>query len=175
MARGSVGRTLVRSQKRPTFWEGAIGVNVVTTGAVQTATVVTEATLENVPSPTLVRIHGQVTGHCSAIGAAGATAVLAFGIIGQSARSIAAGVGGMPTPGGNIGSPWILHRQIPLDVPVAVTENAALTQNFRIDIDNKSMRKFELNQGMVIVFQNSVLVSTLTVDVTWAFRFLFKR
>jgi len=161
--------------RRPTFWEGAQGVVVLTTGAVAEDTVVSEVTLENVPSPTLVRIHGEVAGHVSAIGVAGATAVLSMGIIGQSARSIAAGVGGMPTPGGNIGSPWIFHKQVPLDVPLRVDEQAGITQNFRFVVDNKSMRKFELNQGIVIVFQNSVLVSTLTVDITYAFRFLFKR
>ena len=175
MARRSVGRTLVRTTKRPTFWEGAQGDLSLATGTVAFATVISEATLENVPSPTLVRIHGEVIGHVTVIGAAGAAGVLSMGIMPQSARSIAAGVGGMPTPGGNIGSPWIWHRQVCLDVPVDASDDAGITQNFRLVVDNKSMRKFELNQGCVIVFQNTALTSTFTVSITFAFRFLLKR
>ena len=175
MARRSVGRTLVRTPKRPTFWEGSRGSFSVASGGVSMAVQVTEATLENVPSPTLIRIHGHVILNITARGAANAGGTIAMGMIPQSAAAIAAGVGSMPLPATDDGSPWIWHREIALRSNIAPINGADLLGNLQITVDNKSMRKFDLNQGLVMVVQNSAIVSTLTVDVIAAFRFLFKR
>ena len=175
MARGSVGRSVVRLPKRPTFWEGANGSAVLLTATVATVPVVSEATLENVPSPTLIRIHGEVFMHVTARTAAGDAAVIGLGIMGQSARSIAAGVAGMPTPTTDIGSPWIWNRQVVVDSNVAPPNGTDIGGNVRITVDNKSMRKFELNQGLQIMLENTALAGTITISIAWAFRFLFKR
>ena len=175
MARRSVGRTLVRAPKRPTFWEGSTGFTVLTTGTVSTLTVVSEATLENVPSPTLIRVHGEVFSHVTARGAAGDAAVLGMGMIAQSAAAIAAGVGSMPTPITDIGSPWLWHRMQVHDANNAPPNGTDIGANVRTLVDNKSMRKFELNQGLQIVFQNTAIVGTLTLSIVFGLRFLFKR
>ena len=175
MARRSVGRTLVRTAKRPTFWEGAVGEAVILTGATATVPVVTEATLENTLNPTLIRIHGTVYAYITARTAAGDFCVLGMGIMPQSAAAIAAGVAAMPTPITDIGSPWIWHRQIVLDSLVAPPNGTDIGGNVRIIVDNKSMRKFDLNQGLQIILENFAMTGILTLSITWAFRLLFKR
>jgi len=175
MARRSVGRTLVRTPKRPTFWEGANAAFTVATGASATVTVVTEATLENTPNPTLIRIHGDLIVNVTARTAAQDSACIAVGLIAQSRAAIAAGVASMPLPGTDIGSPWIWHRLINVRSNVAPVNGTDLLGNRSILIDNKSMRKFDLNQGLVMVVENTVITGTITVTLQAAFRFLFKR
>ena len=175
MPRVSRGRTLVRTPKRPTFWEGATGAFVLATGAVSTATVVSEATLENVPSPTLIRIHGHIFAHITARTAAGDACVLGIGMLPQSSAAVAAGVGSMPLPTTDVSSPWILHRQVPFDSNIAPPNGTDIGGNMHIVIDNKLMRKFDLNQALQFVVQNTVITGTITLSIVFAFRFLFKR
>jgi len=175
MARRSVGRTLVRTPKRPTFWEGATGAFTLTTGTVSTSTVVTEATLENTPNPTLIRIHGHIFVHVTARGAAGDAAILGLGMIPQSSAAVAAGVTSMPVPITDVSSPWLFHRQVVLDSNIAPPNGTDIGGNYHIIVDNKSMRKFDLNQALQLTVQNLAIAGTLSLSVAFAFRFLFKR
>jgi len=175
MPRRPVGRSVVRAPKRPTFWEGATGVFVLTTGTVSTATIVSEATLENTPNPTLIRIHGHIFAHVTARGAAGDAAVLGIGMLPQSSAAVAAGVNSMPLPITDVSSPWLMHRQVVFDSNIAPPNGTDIGGNQHIMIDNKSMRKFDLNQALQIVVQNTVLAGTLSISIGYAFRFLFKR
>ncbi len=175
MARRTVGRQMVRAPRRPTFWEGSSAEFTLATGVRQAFVVVTEATLENTPNPTLIRIHGDVIANISARTAADDSAVLAMGIIPQSAAAIAAGVTAMPQPFDDIGSPWLWHRMISMRSNIAPPNGSDLLGNLRIVIDNKSMRKFDLNQGLVLVVQNLVRTGTLTIKGVTTHRFLFKR
>ena len=156
------------------FWEGVTGSQQVATAAVATQTAVTEAEMENIPNPTLIRVHGEVCVRVSAIGASGAQATLAMGLIIQDARAVSAGVGGMPVPFGGIASDWLWHKLIPIQVETQATEDSN-QHNIRFVIDNKSMRKFQENQALVLNFQNTAITSTLTAEVVFAFRFLFKK
>ena len=175
MARRTVGRAVVRSMKRPTFWEGDVDTRSLVSGAEAMVVVVPEATLENVPSPTLIRIHGEVFTHVTARGAAGDACILGMGMIPQSAAAISVGVTSMPHPVTDVGSPWIWHRQVAFDSNIAPPNGTDIGGNVRTLVDNKSMRKFELNQGLVIVLQNFVITGTLTLSIVFSFRFLFKR
>ena len=136
---------------------------------------VSEAEMENVPNPTLIRIRGEFVVRLSAEAAAGSQTLLSMGLIIQSARAIAAGVGGMPVPFGGIASDWIWHRNVPLSSGAGGLNPADPGQNTRFEVDNKSMRKFDFNQGLVLVIQNSVITSTATVEVVGGLRILFKR
>ena len=175
MARRSVGRTLVRTPKRPTFWEGANVIFTLPTASASVVTIVSEAVLENTPNPTLVRVHGDVIVNVTARTAAGDNALISMGMIAQSAAAIAAGVAAMPTPGTDIGSPWLWHRQVLVRSNVAPVNGTDILGNRSIMVDNKAMRKFDLNQGLVMVVQNQVGVGTITVTIAAAFRILFKR
>ena len=81
----------------------------------------------------------------------------------------------MPLPVTDVGSPWIMHRQVVFDANIAPPNGTDIGGNRIITVDNKSMRKFELNQALQIVFQNFVVTGTLSISVSFAFRFLFKR
>ena len=175
MARRSVGRTLVRTPKRPTFWEGSVGQFAVATGAVSMLVVVPEGRLEAVPDPTLIRIHGEVFTIVTARTAAQDGAVISMGMIIQSAAAIAAGVGSMPLPSTDVGSPWIWHHRVVVRSNIAPPNGTDIGGNVRSVIDNKSMRKFNQNQGLVLVVQNTVLTGTITASVSFGARFLFKR
>ena len=175
MARRTVGRAVVRAPKRPTFWEGATGEFSIATGTVSMAVIVSEATLENVPEPTLIRIHGEVFVNVTARTAANDVAVIAMGMILQSAAAIAAGVGSMPLPSSDIGSSWIWHRQVVMRSNIAPANGTDIGGNARILIDNKAMRKVNNNQGLVMIVQNVAGIGTITASITLASRILFKR
>ena len=177
MARGRVGRTLVRAPRRGMFWEGSASVGTPTTGTSLVSTVVTEATLENVPNPTLIRIRGSALMYLTAVGASGAQTIVSMGIIIQSAAAVAAGVGSMPSPFTDIGSDWVWHQQVPLALRGTLgSDNEALGGHVaRIEVDNKAMRKIEPNQALVLIVENVALTSTATFQLTTAFRFLFKK
>jgi len=175
MARRSVGRTLVRSVKRSTFWEGGSTQFSIPTASVAVATVVTEAELENIPNPTLIRIHGSVLISVTARTAAADSAVISMGMILQSAAAVTAGVGSMPLPFTDIGSAWIWHRQVLVRSLIAPPNGTDLAGNVRITIDNKAMRKVNPNQALVMIVQNTVQTGTITVSISSAQRLLFKK
>ena len=157
------------------FWEGSNGTFAIATGGSAIQTIVTEAALENTPNPTLIRVRGEVIVMVTAIGAANAKAICSLGLIIQSNAAIAAGAGAMPQPNADVGSDFLWHRMVPLHVDNAIdTEGKLGTQASRFEIDNKAMRKFGLNQGLVLNVQNTVLVSTMSFEVTFAMRLLFK-
>ena len=174
MARRPVGRTLVRAPKRRMFWLGATGTTSVTTAVPTTQVVVSEASLEQIPNPTLVRVRGEMIIHPSVIGAAGATAVIGAGLIIVTAKALAGGVAALPIPITDIGSDWLYHRMSLIDVQSAITVEDGITQNVRFEVDNKAMRKFDLNQVLAINVEAQGLASTMTVELTWALRLLFK-
>jgi hypothetical protein len=156
------------------FWEGNT-FDFDLSASIAFVTMVSEANIENTPNATLIRIRGEGLIQVEAVSGAGAGAVIALGIMPQSARSIAAGAGGMPTPFGNVGSAWIWHTMIPVHVNNAVESSGLLgSQSVRFTIDNKAMRKFDLNQGLVMVAQNVVRTGTVTVKILGATRVLFK-
>ena len=175
MARRTVGRAVVRAPKRPTFWVGANAQFSIATGAVSVATMVPEITLEAVPNPTVIRIHGDLFVNVTARTAANDSCVISMGMLPQSAAAIAAGVGSMPLPFTDINTSWLWHRQVVLRSNIAPPNGTDLSGNVRVVVDNKAMRKFDLNQGLVMIVQNTVLTGTITASIACGCRFLFKR
>jgi len=164
-----------RAARRSTFWEGGnIGLASVATGTNVVATLIPEASLENVPNSTLIRIRGSVL-VAATTGSVGALAVATLGI----KLSTAAAVAGATVEGPNvdIGSDWIWWTAVGLSQQntIAVPTPDGLTLMHRVDIDSKAMRKVGLNQVLVFVAQNTVVAATLTYEVVGAARVLFKR
>ena len=159
------------------FWEGASFSQLLTTGTAAVLTAVSEATIENIPNPTLVRVRGEGAVYVTAIGASGAQAIVSVGLIKVTARALAAGVASLPTPGTDTGSDWLWHKDVPLGVRGSLgADSESLGAHVaRFEIDNKAMRKFEPNEVLVIVFENVALVGTQSTQITVAMRFLFKK
>jgi len=177
MANRRSARTLVRAPRRSMFWEGNGATVTLASGTVSATAMVTEATLESVPNPTLVRTRGDGIVYATAIGASGAQCQIEMGLIKITARALAAGVSSMPTPGTDVGSDWLWHRSVAIGVrgSLGADSESVGAHVARFEIDNKAMRKFEPNEALVVVFENTVITSTVTALISVHFWFLFKK
>ncbi len=163
--------------KRPTFWEGTNFNMSITTGASVVSTLITEATLEQSPVPTLVRIRGSCLLNIISSAAVPSSTLVVMGI--KLASSAAVAGAAVEVPFTQIGSDWIWWKAIPLVLltggSVASPNGDGLNSNTRVEIDSKAMRKVKLNELLVFVVENVVSESTTTVGVDGAVRVLFKR
>ena len=175
MANGRRGRPIVRTVRRPTFWEGVNVDSLVATGTQNVIAAVPEATLENVPNPTIVRVRGQfLIGVVSP--SAGARAHMTMGLIIVDTQAFSVPV--VQAPLGDIGSDWLWWTSISLiadGTGVTPTDDGGLSVFERVEIDNKAMRKFQNNQVLALVLQNNVLNGTMSIRVSGVPRFLFKK
>ncbi len=162
---------------RPTSWEGVNVEMTVTTGASFAVTAISEAILEGNAPGTIVRVRGRLGFQASAAAADQARSVITVGLILVTDAAFAQGVASMPTPGTDVGSDWLLHRSVPIGV-FDSTFNTGLVQGplsaQAIEFDGKAMRKYDRNQVLALIVQNTVAFSTMTVQVFGAFRFLIK-
>ena len=176
MATRRSARTMVRAPKRSMFWEGAHIDFTLATGLMSMTTVVAEATLENVPQPTLIRVRGQFQIERTAQGATPASCNIAMGLLKVTAKAFAAGAASVSAAGTDIGSDWLWHKIVPFFGRASVgAESGEGATEHRLEIDNKAMRKFDNNELLVLVVENVALTSTMTVGVTGGFRVLFKK
>ena len=169
------GRQAVRSVRRPTFWEGVnIDVSVVSASA-NVITIVTEAVLEGVPNPTIVRVRGDLLLVPTAL-TANARLQLTMGIMVADVRAVA--VPATPLPLDDIGSDWLWwsNRAFIADAaggpPIHDGGDSVIS---RIEFDGKAMRKVQPNQVLILVVQNSVVNGTGTIRATGVLRMLFKK
>ena len=162
--------------KRRTTWEGAAFDANIANGVSFVSTVVSEAILENVPNPTVVRIRGRVHIVGTAIGAAFARTQVAMGIYVADSKAITAGITALELPFTGIGSDWMWWDTAILESNTSVSPPSVdnLGSHFDIEIDNKAMRKIQPNQALVFVAENNALNSTLTVQVSGVVRVLLK-
>ncbi len=162
--------------KRPTFWEGAAISQAVSTSTQVVSTVVSEATLENTPNPTLVRTRGIITCELTASGANSASSFITMGLIVVDDRALTAGIGSLQLPGTDTGSDWLwIGQWSPHVHDTGQPEATNLAGHQVIQVDSKAMRKIELNQALIFITQNVANVSTQTVLIRAQLRFLFKR
>ena len=169
------GRPIVRSARRSTFWEGINVDSLVTTGSQNIIAAITEANLENVPNPTIVRCRGSLMIATVSPGA-GARAHMTMGLIVMDSQSFAAAVAQRPL--GDVGSDWLWWTNVSLLADgsgVTPVDEAGLSVFHRTEVDNKAMRKIQPNQVMALVLQNSVVNSTMSVRVFGVLRFLLKK
>jgi len=163
--------------RRRTSWEGVSLQQVSTTGVVLATSVVSEAILENVPNPTIVRIRGELLLHVTARGANVSESTIFMGIKLVTATAFAAGVASIESPGTDIGSDWIwwgVRSFATLTAQPAATDSNGEMLTTRVPIDSKAMRKVEVNKLLVFVSENSVVTSTQTVTITGSARVLLK-
>ncbi len=169
-------RVFQRAAARRTTWEGATLADTVTSGASSFSTIVAEATLENVPNPTIVRIRGNILIRMAAQGAAATTGQLFMGIRLATASAIAAGIGSIETPANDIGSDWLWWTVAGFHTGAsAQIDNVAFGATSRdVLVDSKAMRKVGVNMGLIFVMQHNAVVSTQTLSVIGGFRVLLK-
>ena len=170
------GRPFVRAVRRGSFWEG-VNIDIsVTTGASVVIAAITEANLESVPNPTIVRVRGNLLCRVSATGAASAAASLTMGLIVMDARSFA--VPSVEIPNTDVGSDWFWwdQRSFTKDTTTGqADDDSGESLVTRIHVDNKAMRKVQVNQVVALVAQNLVQNGTMTIDLSGTFRMLLKK
>ena len=182
-----MARRLVRSgrrsgPRRTTFWESASSTAMVamdiggTTQVVQA--IVTEASLDNVPNPTLVRVRGEIFSQLGAAANAQGDAILvAHAIQVVDAKQFAIGPTALPMPITNNSEDFLWYGSSILaqNDQTTVLNNQS---NFdRIHVDSKSMRKISINQVLVMCTEIALLSGGTGEDINFALilRMLFKK
>jgi len=177
-------RGVRRGARRATFWETASSTAFVTLtngGTVAAVNaVVSEAELDNVPNPTLVRVRGQFFGRLGSNSEQQSDCILiAHAIMVVDAKQLAVGITAMPLPLTDNSEDFLWYGSQFMSNTASgapATEASAYTMD-RLDVDSKSMRKVTLNQSLVLVSEMVQLSGTAGADVGFAFdlRFLFKK
>ncbi len=156
-------------------WEGAIFALTPATGNQTFSTIVSEALLENTPNPTIVRVRGQLLVRITGVGAAIAAAHLTFGIKLVTGQALGIGITAIEHPGTDIGSDWLWWDTRTVRSKDGITDaDMSTAQTVRVSIDSKAMRKVPPNKALVLIVQNTVIVSTITATIEGQVRVLLK-
>jgi len=137
---------------------------------------ISEAILENVPEPTVVRMRGDLLIQVTASAATPGRCNAFLGIKLTTAAALAGTAVELPFT--DIGSEWIWWTVVPLFLAggsVAAPNSDGRSIVHRVPVDSKAMRKVTNNSVLVLVSQNAVVTSTQTFDVVGAVRVLLKR
>ena len=162
------------ARKRRMSWEGGnidISDLVVATG--QAVIAVTEAQLENYPTPTLVRSRGRLTAFADVSSNPGGFAVIGLGLIVVTASAAAVGVTAIPTPLTEFGSDWLWWDSVTVGASAADVIGEEITVD-RISVDSKAMRKIGNNHVILLVAEMLTCEGVMVVNLCGALRFLFK-
>ena len=163
--------------RRPMLWTVATGRQVVTTGASTVSTILTEASAEAFPVPTLVRIRGSLVCQATSFAATPGRMTAFMGIKVVSAAALAGSAVSLPFDDGS--QDWIWWTAVPLILTsgsiTTPTGPRPFLQSERVMVDSKSMRKIPGDSVLVLVSENEVVTSTGTFDVQFGLRLLLKR
>jgi len=159
-----------RARRRVPSWQGTdIDVVNLVTATPISLTVITEAVLEEFPTPTLIRTRGRLAVHYDALTAAPAKATVTMGIMVLPTPSLAA----FPTPQTDIGSDWLWWDTAPINL-IGV-DSGDFANNMRMTVDSKAMRKIGVNQTVIFVAElRNFEGASNTVNINGALRFLLK-
>ncbi len=167
--------------RRATFWETVSTTNLQTltdAGTISAVnTLVTEAELDSVPNPTVVRIRGQIFQDAGlAFNGSGDCILIAHAIMVVDAKQLAIGTGAMPLPLSS-NSEDFLWADSTFIANTSVTAFDSSTRQSMITIDSKAMRKITLNQVLVMVTEIDLQAGSGGEDVRFGFqmRLLFKK
>ena len=167
-------RTAFRSApKRRMSWEGAnIDASDLVTGTPQFFTVLTEALLENFPTPTIVRTRGKLTVTTDASSTPGSVGRVNLGLILVTGTALAASA--IPLPGVDVGNDWMWIDSAVVGSQADDQIGGAITVE-RLVVDSKSMRKVSNNTALVLVMQLFLTdAAAMVVNVAGSLRFLLK-
>ena len=170
-------RFVPRRTRRGVLWEaGSISHIGQATGTTVFTTLVSEAIMESIPDPTIVRVRGQIVTSVVASAATPGRSLMVFGIKVATAAAIAGGA--IELPSTDAGSDWLWWMTVPLNVwggTSAAPSGDGQLANVRVDIDSKAMRKVGGNAALIFASQNVVVTSTQTIDTIGAVRVLLKK
>ena len=165
-------RFATRSRKRQTSWHGAsVDVADLIVGTSQVAVIVTEATMETFPTPTIVRARGRLALTADVSSTPGGVASVAMGLITVTAAALAAPA--VPSPLTDIGSDWLWYDSAQVGASAADVIGEEVTIH-RIILDSKAMRKVGNNQALVLVVEQITCEGTMVTNLCGNIRILLK-
>jgi len=164
-------RQFSTARKRVTSWHGAnIAISDLVTATPQFNTLVPEATMETFPTPTIVRIRGNIGVASDVSSTDSAFAHVSMGIIKVTAAALAGSA--VPTPTADIGSDWIWWSNIIVAKWTATVNEGSIWRN--VMVDSKAMRKVGLNEALIFVAELINCGLTSQANLCGAIRVLLK-
>ncbi len=153
-------------------WEGAVlDFSNIVTGTPQFTTLISEATLENFPTPTLIRVRGRVAALTDDSSTPSGFAQVIMGIIKVTSAAFAAGA--VPTPATDESSDWLWWDAATIGAAAADVIGQEVTID-RLIVDSKAMRKIGNNEVVVFVTELVVCEGTMVANVCGHMRVLLK-
>ncbi len=183
MARGIRRGSRRSGSRRATFWEttSTTTLQTLTDGGTISAvnTIVTEAELDSVPNPTLIRVRGQIYQDLGAnANSLGDSILIAHAIMVVDSKQRGIGTGAMPLPLSSNSEDFLWADSTFLGNSLLSADglNGSRRQAM-ITIDSKAMRKISLNQVLVMVTEMNLQAGTTGEDIRFGFqmRMLFKK
>ena len=165
-------RFATRVRKRVTSWHGAIvDMADFVVGTAQSLVLVTEATMEAFPTPTIVRLRGNLACTTDISSTPGGVGVLVVGAIVVTANAFAVPV--VPSPATDIGSDFLWWNAFEVGASATDVIGEEITIH-RMQVDSKAMRKVGLNELLVLVAQLVTCEGTMVVNLCGSLRVLLK-
>ena len=160
------------ARKRVMSWDGAnVDVSDLVVGTAQFITILTEAILEQFPTPTLVRSRGRLTVLTDPSSALGGFGFVTMGMIVVIAAAAASG--GVPNPATASGSDWLWWDSGFVGASATDVIGEEITVDW-VQVDSKAMRKIGLNQLLVLVMDLQTCEGTMVANVCGSIRCLLK-
>ncbi len=134
-------------------------------------TVISEADLENFPTPTLVRSRGRIRAYTDTSSTPGSFGVVTMGMI-VIRKSALAGAA-FPSPIQEGDSDWFWWDSLSVGSDAADVIGSTVTVD-RIVVDSKAMRKIGNNEVIVFVAELTTCEGTMVVNLCGSLRLLLK-
>ena len=165
-------RFVQASRKRHMTWEGVnVDFSDLVTGTAQFITAITQANIEQFPTPTLVRTRGSLMCVADPSSTPGGFANVTMGIMQVTAAAVTAT--GVPDPATSIGSDWLWWDVFHIGAAASDVIGEDITVH-RKQVDSKAMRKLGNNMVLVLVASLLTCEGAMVANVCGAMRFLLK-
>jgi len=163
--------------KRSTFWTGgSLAISRIAPGTLGIYTVITEATLENVPNPTIVRSHLELI--CTddeSVSAADSAYTLVYGCGVVERNALAAGAAALPSPDTDQDwDGWFVHGALTGGAPTSGLTDSPLGVQ-RATVSSKAMRKVGQDEAVVLIIEPLTVLGTTGIQFWGIVRFLLKK
>ena len=135
-----------------------------------------EATLENVPSPTIVRTHLElIFSDDESVSTADSFGIAGYGVGLMERNAVAAGIASIPTPTADTDwDGWFVHGYANIGNATSGTHDSPLSVQ-RVHVDSKAMRKVGQDMVVVLVIEFTTVKATTALNFFGGFRILLKK
>ena len=156
------------SFRRKFQWNGVLAFgNAVADGSKAIGILMNTSSTPRLVGSTIIRIHGEFSARTTVTGNMSTGAIVSAGLTLVSTDAAVVGGTALPSPYSDTDWSWLWHGEMFMQG----AGSDSLTQMRVLPVDNKSMRKVQGNQSLVLVLENQANVS---VDMGCVFRYLTK-